>query len=51
MFEPVDFYSKQNSWAIEVKWVQVVDKISRAYKDLAVAKKKVWHQGNFFEEF
>lgn len=47
----VDFYSKQKSWAIEVKWTPVVQKISSAYKNLIVANKKVWHQGNFFEDY
>ncbi len=44
----VDFIS-QRDFAIEVKWAPVVHNLSKAYKNLIIANKMVWHQNNFFD--
>ena len=35
--------------AIEVKWAPVVHNLSKTYKNLVCADKRVWHQGSFFD--
>lgn len=46
----VDFYSKENSWAIEVKWVSAIENVSAAYKKIPVNKKMIWSQSNFLKD-
>lgn len=45
----VDFVAP-GGWAIEVKWVDAVTQISSAYKNLRIARKKVWSKSNFLAE-
>jgi predicted AAA+ superfamily ATPase len=42
----VDFVNG-NEWAIEVKWSPTPGNLSKAYKNLLIANKKVWSQENF----
>jgi predicted AAA+ superfamily ATPase len=44
----VDFINGKD-WAIEIKWAPIVQNLSKAYKNLKIHDKKIWHQGNFFE--
>ncbi|MBL7668861.1 MAG: ATP-binding protein [Bdellovibrionaceae bacterium] len=41
----VDFISAKD-WAIEVKWAPTAGNLSKAFKNLAIANKKVWTQSN-----
>ncbi len=42
----VDFI-KGKDWAIEVKWSATPGNLSKAFKNLLIANKKVWSQENF----
>lgn len=42
----VDFVSAKD-WAIEVKWAPTTGNLSKAFKNLLIANKKVWTQENF----
>ncbi len=47
----IDFFSKQNNWAIEVKWTDAVTELSKAFKTTAAAQKIVWSKNNFLKDW
>ena len=44
----VDFMIDRDK-AIEVKWAPIVHNLSKTYKNLKCADKRVWHQGSIFD--
>jgi len=47
----VDFFSKEESWAVEVKWTHGTSDISKAYKNADVRSKILWTKNNFLKEW